>query len=403
MTQKQRIIIKAEDKTDSIRSWQQNGDMVDITYYNGKMYSYAAHNIRFVDSALAKPDAKNCFEYLTRIAHAVGLKDTEGNNILANRYGKIDFVSEDSMLSAFLFGNLKMDRTDHADTTVYPFGFNISQKQAVDNALSSTLSVIEGPPGTGKTQTILNIIANAVMHNESVAVVSSNNSATANVLEKLKKHNVDFIAAYLGNSDNKRGFIESQKPLPNFSSWKLSPEREAAVRQKLQTLFVLLNDMLVKKNKLSRLKQELDGIELEYKHFIEYHHKSNVSVDIQLKESVTANTVLHLWLICEYAVAVHVPLKMIIRDTSKLNDPEAQYAMNSLTHVDFLIFDKLGRVPRLIVEVDGADYHKEGTRQAERDKLKNGILQKYDLPIIRCRTNESGERQRIINALKIQK
>jgi very-short-patch-repair endonuclease len=102
----------------------------------------------------------------------------------------------------------------------------------------------------------------------------------------------------------------------------------------------------------------------------------------------------------KYDVAVHVPLKMIIRDTSRLNDDEMRYAMNILTHVDFLIFDKLDRAPKLIVEVDGTSYHKEGSRQAERDKLKNGILAKYGLPLIRCRTNESGERQRITDAIQ---
>jgi len=82
---------------------------------------------------------------------------------------------------------------------VYPFGFNISQKTAVENALKNPLTIIEGPPGTGKTQTILNIIANAIMRNESVAVVSNNNSATRNVEEKLEQYKVDFIAAYLGS------------------------------------------------------------------------------------------------------------------------------------------------------------------------------------------------------------
>jgi hypothetical protein len=268
MPQKQQIIIRGEDKTNSIRSWKQNGGTVDITYTSGKTYSYAARNVRFVDSALAKPSADKCFKYLARIAQTVGLKDPNGNNILASRYAKIDFVSEDCMLSAFLTGKLNIGRTDPAGNAVYPFDFNISQKQAVDNALSSPLSIIEGLPGMGKTQTILNIIANAVMRGESVAVVSSNNSATANVLEKLQKYNVDIIAAYLGNSDNKREFIESQKPLPNFSAWKLSPERRSAVWQKSQKLFALLGNMLVDKNELSRLKQELDGVELEYKHFI---------------------------------------------------------------------------------------------------------------------------------------
>ncbi|WP_189022528.1 AAA domain-containing protein [Paenibacillus albidus] len=36
----------------------------------------------------------------------------------------------------------------------------LSQKIALDQAFRSKISIIEGPPGTGKTQTILNILAN---------------------------------------------------------------------------------------------------------------------------------------------------------------------------------------------------------------------------------------------------
>ena len=79
----------------------------------------------------------------------------------------------------------------------FPFGFNLSQRNAVNTAFANNLSVIEGPPGTGKTQTILNIIANAILNGQSVAVVSSNNSATKNVYEKLEKNGVEFIAAFL--------------------------------------------------------------------------------------------------------------------------------------------------------------------------------------------------------------
>lgn len=77
-----------------------------------------------------------------------------------------------------IFKIIKPIKNEEKEFTIFPFGFNISQKQAVDKALENNLSIIEGPPGTGKTQTILNIIANAVIRGESVAVVSSNNSAT---------------------------------------------------------------------------------------------------------------------------------------------------------------------------------------------------------------------------------
>jgi very-short-patch-repair endonuclease len=98
-------------------------------------------------------------------------------------------------------------------------------------------------------------------------------------------------------------------------------------------------------------------------------------------------------------VAVRVPLKMIIRDTSLMTPSEKQYAMNMLTHVDFLIFDTIDKSPRLAVEVDGATYHAEGTKQAERDAMKNKIFNKYGLPILRFRTDGSDERERLSEVL----
>ena len=59
-------------------------------------------------------------------------------------------------LGSFMDARTKLD----SSAPVFPFGCNESQYQAVVNALSNRISIIEGPPGTGKTQTILNIIAN---------------------------------------------------------------------------------------------------------------------------------------------------------------------------------------------------------------------------------------------------
>ena len=89
------------------------------------------------------------------------------------------------------------------EAVIYPFGLNQSQKLAVERALSSKISIIQGPPGTGKTQTILNIIANVVRSGKTVAVVSNNNSATHNVVEKLEKKNAAFLTAFLGRLANK--------------------------------------------------------------------------------------------------------------------------------------------------------------------------------------------------------
>ena len=56
-------------------------------------------------------------------------------------------------------------------------------------------------------------------------------------------------------------------------------------------------------------------------------------------------------------------------------------------------------MPVLAIEVDGFHYHKEGTRQAERDQMKDDIFTKYGIPLLRLPTNGSGEIQKIKNAI----
>jgi len=52
------------------------------------------------------------------------------------------------MLSAFLIGKMPAGKQLNKTVAVYPFGFNISQKTAIDNTLEYPLTIIECPPGT---------------------------------------------------------------------------------------------------------------------------------------------------------------------------------------------------------------------------------------------------------------
>lgn len=67
-------------------------------------------------------------------------------------------------------------------------------------------------------------------------------------------------------------------------------------------------------------------------------------------------------------VSNHYPLKKIVRNFKLLNEQEIKYVMNSSTHVDFLVADQLSHKPILVIEVDGTSFHKEGTKQADRDE-----------------------------------
>lgn len=98
-------------------------------------------------------------------------------------------------------------------------------------------------------------------------------------------------------------------------------------------------------------------------------------------------------------VICHQPLNMLIRDPHRLNDEECRYAMNTATHLDFLIYQRISKKPVLAIEVDGFHYHKPGTPQYDRDRMKDHILRLYGIPVLRFPTNGSGEIEKIAQAL----
>jgi superfamily I DNA and/or RNA helicase len=292
-----RIYLKGQDKTDDVRDYRRIGDKYEVIFNNGKTFNYNVKNVKVIEP-------RECFSYFKRIADEVGLEvKVEGDrtiNILSLNYSKIErsLPPEDSVFSSIISGNHLVSKKSlgNQDTVIYPFGFNVSQKSAVERSLTNTLSIIEGPPGTGKTQTILNIIANAVMRGGSVAVVSSNNSATKNVYEKLQKNGVEFIAAYLGNTDNKTNFIADQKPVPDLKNWTLSSDEIKKLLQQLQQSHELLQKRLIQLEELASLKQQLSEVETEKKHFLSY---SIEEIPREFQKIRKSQEALKLWLLCE--------------------------------------------------------------------------------------------------------
>lgn len=100
-------------------------------------------------------------------------------------------------------------------------------------------------------------------------------------------------------------------------------------------------------------------------------------------------------------VVCHFPLHMLIKNVELLSEQECKYVMNPATHLDFLIYNRIGKKPVLAIEVDGYEYHKKDTAQASRDLLKNHILEMYEIPLLRFKTNGSSEKEKIVEVLEM--
>ena len=273
-----------------------------ITYENGYAQDFLDGTIKVVKSCLGDEVARNAFEYLKRIAQINELgKDDENGGILPSLYQDIDFIDETLTVAPYLDAEKYKPHSMHYSTLLFPFGCNASQAKAVKNAFEKQISVIQGPPGTGKTQTILNIIANILLRNQTVMVVSNNNSATTNVLEKLQKYGIGFIVAPLGRRENKEHFIENQPMIPQeLYSWELSPTDRTKAKQEASLALSKVQNVFSLQEELAECKQEIKDVELEWEHF-----KSDNNVcedDYTPKAGVKSKRLIRLWL--EYQTLV---------------------------------------------------------------------------------------------------
>lgn len=78
-------------------------------------------------------------------------------------------------------------RVPPEDDRYLVFDADFSQERVVYRARAQTGLVVHGPPGTGKSQTIVNLIADALAHGRTVLMVCQKQAATRVVLERLRK------------------------------------------------------------------------------------------------------------------------------------------------------------------------------------------------------------------------
>ncbi|KAI8078765.1 P-loop containing nucleoside triphosphate hydrolase protein [Halteromyces radiatus] len=110
---------------------------------------------------------------------------------------KINASDGSSRLAQVLLGQQKPATVDDdiPDLEFYDTTLNDSQKDAVRFALAAQdISLIHGPPGTGKTYTLVEIIRQlSVKQNKKVLVCGPSNISVDNLVERLARHRMNLV------------------------------------------------------------------------------------------------------------------------------------------------------------------------------------------------------------------
>ncbi|MEM6720913.1 MAG: AAA domain-containing protein [Bacteroidota bacterium] len=159
-------------------------------------------------------------------------------------------IKPDSLFESFLLNKpiITKPRSLKSTPLVEITPLNTSQRTAIQQTFAQPLSIITGPPGTGKTQVILNIIANAIVHDHTTVLVSRNNKAVDNVLYKMDKLLDD---TYLVKFGSKSLLEEKTKPFLRsiINSIGQQPKDATATFKKS------VDDFEVKMNRITSLRK----------------------------------------------------------------------------------------------------------------------------------------------------
>lgn len=122
-----------------------------------------------------------------------------------NRLKKLPYTQLISTPLKYIFNPETLDNSKNKNNIkplLNTFHLNPSQTEAVENAFLKKISVITGPPGTGKSQVVLNIISNAIWNDKTILFASKNNRAVDVVFEKLMGIVPKSLIMRMGNKEN---------------------------------------------------------------------------------------------------------------------------------------------------------------------------------------------------------
>ena len=123
-----------------------------------------------------------------------------------------------------------------------PLNADSSQLVAIDASTKAQDFVLEGPPGTGKSETIANIICHNLANGKKVLFVAEKMAALNVVYSRLQKIGLDHLCLELhSNKANKRAIIEQLKKAwttretASISAWYKNADKLFNIRKSLNT------------------------------------------------------------------------------------------------------------------------------------------------------------------------
>ena len=139
---------------------------------------------------------------------------------------------------------------------------SIRQDQSVHSAMENSFTVVTGPPGTGKSQVLVNVVAAAVARGEKVLFASKNNRAVDVVVERLRLTSPHAVIIRAGNTGKRsevaQYIAEALATSPRSVDLASAHRGWRAVAEKLQDIYQVQNERARIEGELAELRAKLN-------------------------------------------------------------------------------------------------------------------------------------------------
>ncbi|MGM0407920.1 MAG: DUF3320 domain-containing protein [Bacteroidota bacterium] len=210
--------------------------------------------------------------------------------------GKIEWDAEESLAEM-----TDPDKTYLPSEIALPISADSSQLEAICAAVQDKSFILHGPPGTGKSQTITNIIANALYQGKKVLFVAEKMAALSVVQKRLTDIGLDPFCLELHSNKAKKSTVLEQLQKTTEVIKKTSPLEYKTEAERLLVLRSELNDYVEALHKkyhfgyslfdcftgYAQLNETPDKITLDEKIIIE-SNKSKIDELFELVEELQA-------------------------------------------------------------------------------------------------------------------
>jgi very-short-patch-repair endonuclease len=167
---------------------------------------------------------------------------------------------------------------------------NMEQESCVKKALTQKLSVVTGPPGTGKSQVVTNILANIALNKKSCLFASKNNKAVDVVEIRVNSLSDRSILFRVGSNEYAQKIVDLIQSFLSIMPTQQDKDNYDYISKEYNLLKERLKGYKYDKKNVVKLRNEIDELEQKIEGIRKYYDIVNYSSYIEYK-NVLNNTI----------------------------------------------------------------------------------------------------------------